>query len=376
MDKSTSLRRVIPDWVVYPGEDWVEIAPEEAGLDVERFDAWLGTLEPRGASFGGEDHLDGKWGAMLTRGGYLLQSWGDRHYRHHTASVGKALLWALIGWAAEDGLLDPDAPVHHSWTGEGQLSHPHKHLDHGYHQTLTWRHLIGESTGSVHYGGFAIELGTRWLARQTGVFEEEVVDGVPEWAAWTGDPFYDLYSHAEPGTQALYSSAGFWRLGQALTVVFDRDLKDVIDERLFSKLGIPADRWDWLIGDDVRKQKYFYPALPDSYTHLDPPFHVNGHPVRSGPGWVVISPSDLARYGHLLATRGVWNGEQVIDPAWIRGHGGGNFSGVQGESEHYTALAVVTTSGLSPAFPRAHSTTTESFIPSECFVGVPDVRRT
>lgn len=361
----------VPDWVVYPGEDWEPISPADAGLDEARFAAFLGTLDPRGASFGGEDHSEGRWGAMLTLGGYRLQDWGDRRYRFQTASTGKALLWALIGFAVEDGLIDPDEPLHHSWTGEGQLSHPHKHLDQGHHRTLTWRHLIGERTGSVHYGGFAIELGNRWLARQSGVFENEVVDGVPEWAQWTGDPFYDLYAHAEPGTVALYSSAGFWRLGQALTAVHGRDLKDVIDERLFSKIGIPADRWDWLIGSDVQKQKYFYPALPDSYTHLDPPYEIDGSPVRSGPGWVVISASDLARYGHLNATKGVWAGEQVIDPQWLRGHGGGNFSGVQGESTHYTALAVVTTAGLHPNFPRLHSTTTESFIPADCFVGVP-----
>ena len=47
----------------------------------------------------------------------------------------------------------------------------------------------------------------------------------PNGPTWTGDPFYDCYAHAEPGTQGLYSSAGFWRLGQALTYVWGRDLK-------------------------------------------------------------------------------------------------------------------------------------------------------
>ncbi len=54
-----------------------------------------------------------------------------------------------------------------------------------------------------------------------------------------------LYSHVKPGTKEHYSSAGFWRLGQALTFVWDRDLKEVLDERLFGKIGIPAQRWDW-----------------------------------------------------------------------------------------------------------------------------------
>ena len=194
---------------------------------------------------------------MLTRGGYLVHEWGDRSYRFHTASVGKAFSWALIGFAAEDGLLDPDEPINRSWTGEGQLSHPHKYLDRGHHERLTWKHVIGPKEKSEHHGGFAIELGLRWMRRESGV--REIIPGVPDWAKWTGDPFYDLYSHAEPGTVALYSSAGFWRLSQALTAVWGRDLKDVLDERLFGKIGIHPDSWDWLPGGYVKDQKVLLP---------------------------------------------------------------------------------------------------------------------
>ena len=163
----------------------------------------------------------------------------------------------------------------------------------------------------------------------------------------------------------MYSSAGFWRLGQALTVLWNRDLKDIIDERLFSKIGIPSNEWDWYTGDKVRGTKYFYPEIPDSYTYLDPPFEINGIPVRGGPGWIVISALNLARFGHLLATRGNWKGRQIIDPLWLRGHGGGNKSGVSGENTFYTAMSMVTTEGID----YQYSTARESFIPSNLFVG-------
>ena len=58
---------------------------------------WIAGLDVRGATFGGEDHSGDKFGAVLTRGGYLVHSWGDRLYAHHTASVGKALTWAVSG---------------------------------------------------------------------------------------------------------------------------------------------------------------------------------------------------------------------------------------------------------------------------------------
>lgn len=358
----------LPDWVTFPRETWKLIGPAEAGLDPQRFDAFLAELHPRGADFGGEDHTGNKWGAVITRGGYLLHAWGDPDYRFQTASTGKALMWALVGLAAADGLLDPDAPIHRSWTGRGRLSHPHKFLDEGHHRTLTWRHLMGDQHGSVHYGGFPMELGLHWRNRETWLGSATGIQtkpGVVEWATWTGDPFFDLHSHAEPGTQALYSSAGYWRLSQALTAVWGRDLKDVLDERIFGPMGVPADRWDWYTGGWVKDQVDFYPNIPDSYTYLDPPYEIDGAPVRSGPGWVVISASDLTRFGHLVATQGWWEGRRLVDPRFLRGHGGGNRCGVSGESRHFTAMAVVTTVGLD----HPHSTTADSFLPEDVFVG-------
>ena len=78
-----------------------------------------------------------------------------------------------------------------------------------------------------------------------------------------------------------------------------------------------------------------------------------------------ISAADLARWGHLVATEGLWKGERLIDAAWLRGHGGGNKSGASGESVHYTAMGVVTTVGLD----HLHSIAKGSFLPEELFVG-------
>ena len=138
----------VPDWVTYPEEEWVTISPAEAGLDAGGFERFLSGLDVRGASFAGEDHGGTKWGVVLTRGGYLVQTWGDRHYRFQTASVGKAFAFALVGLAVADGLIEPDDLISETWTGRGELSHPHKYLDEGHHRTLTWRLLIGNKYGS------------------------------------------------------------------------------------------------------------------------------------------------------------------------------------------------------------------------------------
>ena len=105
------MSRDLPAWVTFPEEDWATITPAEAGLDPRAFEAWLGNLDLMGATFGGEDHSGNKWGTMLTRGGYCVHVWGDPHFRFQTASMGKAFMWLLLGFAVEDGLLDVDAPI-------------------------------------------------------------------------------------------------------------------------------------------------------------------------------------------------------------------------------------------------------------------------
>jgi hypothetical protein len=73
-------------------------------------------------------------------------------------------------------------------------------------------------------------------------------------------------------------------LSQALTALWDQDIKQVLDENLFNKIGIPANRWDWLPGRIVHEDKDFYPHMPGYGDFLDPPYDINGHGVRGGPG--------------------------------------------------------------------------------------------
>ena len=123
----------------------------------------------------------------------------------------------------------------------------------------------------------------------------------------------------------------------------------MLDERLFSKIGIRADEWDWIPGRVIYENKDFYPHMPGYGDFLDPPYEINGHVVRGGGGWVVISAEDLARFGLLVATGGVWEGERLIGSEWVRSHGGGNGSLMTGDADTYIACGVVTTEGL-PSF--------------------------
>jgi CubicO group peptidase (beta-lactamase class C family) len=338
------VESTIPDWVIFPEEEWIEITPAQAGFDVVKFNEITSNI--RGASWEGEVHEGNNWGSALARGGYLVKTWGDPEYRYQTASLGKAFTRAVLGLAVDEGLVDPDEPINKTWLGEGQLSHPHKYLNVGHHKKLTWRHLIGAKDKYEHYGGFPVTNGFYWRKGSSAQSKGEAGKSVPEWAKWTGDPLYDNYSHAEPGTVATYSSGGLWRLSQALTALWDRDIKQVLDEKIFSYIGIPADRWDWLPGKVVHDTRDFYPHMPGYGEYLDPPYEINGHVVRGGPGWVLMSPRDLARFGLLVAARGIWNGKRLVSAEWTRSHAGGNRSWAGGSSITYVSIGKVTTDGL------------------------------
>jgi CubicO group peptidase (beta-lactamase class C family) len=311
----------VPAWVAYPDEEWRTLTPQEAGVrDVEAWNRWVEATKKssRGASFQGEDHSGVQWGVAITRGGYLIQSFGDPDYKFQTASLGKCFTMACLQLAIDEGLIkSADDSIKDYWTGEGQLNAKHKYLDEGFHVFLTFHHL------KSHRGAFPITNGWSWKAGKN--YEMPA----PEWAKWTGDPDHDNYAHARPGTVAsVYSSGGYWRLAQALTAVWKKDLKQVLDERIMSQIGIPADRWDWTPGQVVHDNRDWYPRMPGYGQFLDPPYTIDDQTVRGGPGWVVMSAKDLARWGLLVASGGHWKGKRLIPS--IQGHGGGNSSDVGG----------------------------------------------
>lgn len=248
-------------------------------------------------------------------------------------------------------MVSPDDLVSEAWTGEGELSHDHKYLDRGHHTTLTWRHLLGSKTTYGHDGGFPVTNGFYWRRGSSAQMASQSSNSVPEWADWTGDPYFDNYSHAKPGTVRTYSSGGIWRLSQALTALWGEDLKKVLDDGLMSKIGVPADRWDWFPGKTVHDETHWYPNMPGYGDFIDPPYEIGGQIIRGGGGWVVISASDLARLGLLVATGGLWNGDRVMSDEWLRGHGGGNGSLMNGEPDTLTSIGIVTAEGITWPLP-------------------------
>ena len=247
----------VPAWVVYPEKEWQTITPEQAFPEEVQsgttghaahsdLSAWQGWVERmnervRGASkdlpqYQRLDNRENQGGVAIAWGGYLLQTFGDPDYRFQTASLGKAFTMACLQLAIDQGLINSATdPVKDYWTGEGELNAPHKYLNQGHHNSLTFLHLV------THAGSFPITNGYYWKNCKTPGADSVA----PPWSKCTGDPDSDNYAHAQPGTVGqTYSSGAYWRLAQALTAIWKKDLKQVMDEKLFSKmsLGYPFNR--------------------------------------------------------------------------------------------------------------------------------------
>jgi len=261
----------------YPGKKWEHKKPAELGFD----ETALKRLVP---NYG--------IGGVIIRHGYVAASWGDPDLALQTASMGKAFTGTLLGLAIDAGMVKLDDLVSRTWTGEGQLSHRYKHLDYGEQANIRWRHLVTMSAG---------------FPDLEGVFTAGADMGDARWN----------YSRRPPGVRFEYSDAGMWRFSQALTKLWGKDIKQVLDDRILTPIGVPADRWDWMSGKEVHDNE-LYPGHPGYGSYLDPPWEMDGHVVRGGPGWVVISANDLARFGYLMLRHGKWNGKQLISEAWTQ----------------------------------------------------------
>lgn len=60
-----------------------------------------------------------------------------------------------------------------------------------------------------------------------------------------------------------------------------------------------------------------------------------------GPGWFVMSSADLARFGLLIATGGIWQGRRLVGAGWLTGHAGMNIHTVAGDPDTLVSLGKI-----------------------------------
>jgi CubicO group peptidase (beta-lactamase class C family) len=171
----------------WPATDWNRATPAEAGLDAAR----LELARDYALSTGGSGYI--------TRHGKLVLSWGDVRQRYDLKSSTKSFGSIALGLAIQDGKV--------SLTNLAREFHP----------------TFGIPPEANATTGWLDEVALLHLASQTAGFEKP--------GGYTRQLF-------RPGTMWDYSDSGPNWLAECLTLAYQRDLDELIFERIFTPLGI------------------------------------------------------------------------------------------------------------------------------------------
>lgn len=231
----------------WPGTTWSRLTPADAGMDEARL---------RKAR---DYALTGGGSGFVVRGGGLVFSWGDPKRRYDLKSTTKSIGITALGLALKDGKLRlSDRAVDH-------LPRfgipPPANAKTGWLPRITLLHLATQTAGFAKPGGYERLL-------------------------------------FPPGTQWSYSDGGPNWLADILTSTYHRDLKDLLFERVFSKLGITTNDLTW-------RANAYRPHL------------LEGVPRREFGSGISADVDAMARIGLLYLRKGRGRDEQLLPEGFV-----------------------------------------------------------
>jgi CubicO group peptidase (beta-lactamase class C family) len=247
----------------WPTRGWPVSSPEEQGMSSERL--------ARLVDFGALNDMDS---VLVTRHGRIVLEASYAPFRaglkHHVYSATKSVVSTLVGMALGDGLLDSTDRRVVDFFPNRTIAN----LDDA-KKAITIQHLLDMTSGLA------------WQEGLTGANESNIAI----WRASDWQQFVlDQPMATAPGTRFYYSSGNSHLLSAILTKVTGKSALDYAREKLFGPLGI----------DDV-----LWRADPQGL---------------SIGGWgLYLQPRDMAKIGYLWLRGGLWEGKQILPPAWIEG---------------------------------------------------------
>lgn len=245
--------------LIYPGPDddstdplhgWSQISFADAGMTEAR----LQDARDYALAAGGS--------GLIARRGQIVYSWGDIDTKYPMKSTAKSIGGMTLGLAMLDYSLDPRA-----------LAQP-----------------LLPSLGTEPPGNnpaWLDDITILQLATHSAGFRKDINDAVLEY---------------QPGTTWFYSDVGLNWLADVLTQRFGRDLRSLMFERVFARVGMGERDADltWGAPDDSRN-----PLL-------------NGIQRRNLHSGMSTNVNSMARLGLLMLRGGVWaNDERIVPQAFV-----------------------------------------------------------
>lgn len=206
----------------------------------------------------------GVLGMNVTKDDQLLLSWrSEGECRRNIYSATKSFTAVAVGFALQEGLLSLDEKLTDTFPQDIPSS-PCENL-----QKATVRDLLTMRLGQ----------GKSFLMGDQRPFYEE--------DDWVKLSLAQSFDHA-PGTCFVYNNVGPYLAGILVQRRAGCDLVAYLTPRLFSPLGIKRPTWE-----------------------SDPLGH------SFGAGGLFLTLTELHRFGLFCLNKGAWNGQQLLNPAWI-----------------------------------------------------------
>jgi CubicO group peptidase (beta-lactamase class C family) len=231
----------------WPGETWQSASAHDAGLDASKLEQARDYALTAGGS------------GYITRGGKLILAWGDPHQRYDLKSSTKSFGSIALGLAIKDG--------------DARLSD----------KAIAIEPALGVPPESNKSSGWLDKITLLDLASQTAGFEKP--------GGYTRLLF-------EPGTMWDYSDSGPNWLAECLTLLWHRDINDVMFERVFAPIGI-------LPADLIWRKNAYRPPL------------IDGIPRREFGAGISANVDAMARVGLLMLRGGEWNGRPILTRDYV-----------------------------------------------------------
>jgi CubicO group peptidase (beta-lactamase class C family) len=196
---------------------------------------------------------------------------------HNLASVTKSFTSALVGIAIDRGFIrGVDEKVFVFFP-------EYSHLINDGKETMTLEHLLTMTSG-LEWNEMALSYGNTRNDLVQLFLVSDPIDYI------LAKPVAD-----EPGTEWYYNGGGTNLLGEVIRETTGLRMDDFAEKYLLTPLGITKYEWD----------------------HINPDMiHASGN--------LKLRPRDMAKFGYLFLSGGIWKGEQIVSQKWIeestRGH--------------------------------------------------------
>ena len=286
---SASLR---PERDYRPTRSWRHASPSEHGFNSTKLADAVRFV--RNFNMGGGQRLgNGSWvisrhadALLVVRGGYLVheQYWGSTTNTtlHDIESGGKSVASTLIAHAIHQGLLTLDTPISKYYPDMKPLN------PEAASPALTVAHCVSMAAGA---------LVTPWQAHSPSDpsckdWNHQFRRGPPGQADFVAEHGIAR----KPGSEFVYSFANTGLMAGVIKKATNQSYAAYAAATLFPRIGIEEGTWRWLADCEGQTE---------------------------GDGDSFHTAQNYARIAYLMLNGGAWDGEQLLDPAYVAGAVGG-----------------------------------------------------